>query len=659
MAGHGSEEEPSEAVAPTGAAASEASPAALALALARRRGGKTDARLDDFLEKQTRMLELQMEHLHEQRSLQVEHLKQQEKHLRLRYFGDRLRIGLQILGILAGVAIVAFLGAMAWNAHEDHGVAIEAFSVPPDLAQRGLTGQVVASQLLDKLASLQSQTVTSRPASTYANNWGGDIKVEIPETGVSIGELNRYLRAWLGSETRIAGEVVRTPSGIAVTARAGESPGRRFEGPETDVDLLIGKAAEAVYADTQPYRYAVYLASQGRTAEAASAYSRLTRAGAQEDRAWAYLGWASIAFQQNNGQDTIRLAEAALRLNPRLQPAYPILGLALSGSGRPEYVLALVHRELDLLKSGGAVGLPGGAQAAPGRIQLLRAIRANLIGDYGQAAALARSLPPFAFEGASQGYRPETLEANALANLHEYGAMRRMLASLPPTARLLDPLNARFTVLAGLEDWPALSGALDEARAASPGLPASYPMAFSLGYAMVGRFQEAQTLISTTAPDCADCLRVRGMIASRRKDWASADRWFAATARLTPSFPFALTTWGADLLLLRNDPDGAIAKLAAAHRISPHFADPIELWGEALIRKGDLQAAIAKLTEASRYAPRWGRNHMMWGQALMLSGRYAEARRQYEIANGLDLTISDRAALNVLLARTSKGPLHG
>jgi hypothetical protein len=48
-----------------------------------------------------------------------------------------------------------------------------------------------------------------------------------------------------------------------------------------------------------------------------------------------------------------------------------------------------------------------------------------------------------------------------------------------------------------------------------------------------------------------------------------------------------------------------------------------------------------------------------WGEALMLSGRYAEARAQYEAANGMDLSRADRAALNVLLARTAGGPLHG
>ncbi|HEX4097880.1 MAG TPA: hypothetical protein VHX64_14225, partial [Caulobacteraceae bacterium] len=63
--------------------------------------------------------------------------------------------------------------------------------------------------------------------------------------------------------------------------------------------------------------------------------------------------------------------------------------------------------------------------------------------------------------------------------------------------------------------------------------------------------------------------------------------------------------------------------------------------------------------EADKDAPKWGRNHLRWGEALMLSGRYAEARAQYQIAEGLDLSAGDRAALNVLLARTATGPLHG
>jgi hypothetical protein len=43
----------------------------------------------------------------------------------------------------------------------------------------------------------------------------------------------------------------------------------------------------------------------------------------------------------------------------------------------------------------------------------------------------------------------------------------------------------------------------------------------------------------------------------------------------------------------------------------------------------------------------------------MLSGRYAEAREQHQMASGLDLSKPDRAALEPLSARTAKGTLHG
>ena len=60
--------------------------------------------------------------LHEQRELIL-------SRLRLGRWRDRAALILQAMTALAGAAVVAVLGAMAWQAHEDHGVAIEAFSV--------------------------------------------------------------------------------------------------------------------------------------------------------------------------------------------------------------------------------------------------------------------------------------------------------------------------------------------------------------------------------------------------------------------------------------------------------------------------------------------------------------------------------------------------
>jgi hypothetical protein len=43
----------------------------------------------------------------------------------------------------------------------------------------------------------------------------------------------------------------------------------------------------------------------------------------------------------------------------------------------------------------------------------------------------------------------------------------------------------------------------------------------------------------------------------------------------------------------------------------------------------------------------------------MLSGRYAEARAQFEAARGMDLSTGDRAALDLLVDRAASRPLHG
>jgi len=56
-------------------------------------------------------------------------------------------------------------------------------------------------------------------AETFRNDWGSEIQVEIPQTGVSIGELDKYLRQWLGKRTGIGGEAVRIGDQVAVTVR--------------------------------------------------------------------------------------------------------------------------------------------------------------------------------------------------------------------------------------------------------------------------------------------------------------------------------------------------------------------------------------------------------------------------------------------------------
>ena len=624
-----------------------------------RAGGKTDEVFDSFLRDQQRLINLQTEHLHEQRELIL-------SRLRWGRFSDRVKALLQVLTVLVGVAFASAIAVMAWQAHEDHGVSIAAFSVPPDFAQRGLTGQVIASEVLDRLSDLQVSTVTARPASSYANDWGGDIKVEIPETGVSIGELNRWLREWLGSGTRITGEVVRTAGGIAVTARAGEASGRRFEGAEGDIDKLVNQAAEAIYAQTQPYRFAIWQASHGQEAEALAKFEWLARHGPPQDQPWAYAGWSSALLQRGDFEGAARVVREGQRRGLQLYDSGALNYLSIAENALARFdALATARRVEDELKR---TGRGFGTLPRDAALENIRGAIAGRLGDYRTVIEVWAGDPGFNLEGLAVNVR--TLLGRALVADHDVTAGLRL--SNPTSEGLLNfsGLNYglysdRMKAALALRDWPGVVAMGQKAFSLAASDARTRQFAFreeaailAVGYARVGRLADARAMLDKTLLDCESCLAARGWVAELGGDHAGADRWFAAFERADPEIPFPDAEW-AQALLERGDLDGAIAKARQAHRTGPHFAEPLETWGDALMAKEDYAGAGARFAEADKDAPKWGRNHLRWGEALMLSGHYAATRAQYQAASGLDLSKPDRAALNVLLARTASGPLHG
>ncbi len=291
-------ESPAEGTTPETSTPLDPTAAALA-AEAARSDPELAGSVSAYFVKQSRLVEIQTEHLHEQRAVNLQLLK-------LRRFDERLRVALRLFVILA-VTVVA-IGAliMIRDAISDHGLVVEAFSVPPDMVRDGLTGEVVATRFLDKLQAMQTATASDRPADSYQYNWGSDIKVEIPETGVSLGEFRNLLRNRFGHSNHISGEVIRTPTGIAVTARFADAPPATVTGQESEFDELAGKAAEAVYRTSQPYRFAQFLSGQNRNAEAFRVIADLATNGPQSERGWAYIEWGMLDLNANGDLESAR-----------------------------------------------------------------------------------------------------------------------------------------------------------------------------------------------------------------------------------------------------------------------------------------------------------------------------------------------------------------
>jgi hypothetical protein len=176
----------------------------------------------EYLRIARRLLSLQMEHLHEQRALTL-------AHMRMRRFTDRQKFTNQMLITLGAAAVVVLAAVMVHDAFSSQSVIVEPFDSPPSLATRGLSGKVVASALLDQLTKLQAASRGSADRRSLSNAWTGDIKVEVPSTGVSIGEIDRLLKSRFGHDLHINGDLVQTDTGgLAPTVCCQRPlPGRR------------------------------------------------------------------------------------------------------------------------------------------------------------------------------------------------------------------------------------------------------------------------------------------------------------------------------------------------------------------------------------------------------------------------------------------------
>ena len=602
--------------------------------------GGTSEEARAYLREQTELARLQKQNLVEQNAFEL-------SHLRWRRFNDQMKGALQIMLVAVGALFVFAIAAAVWSAAHDDGVVIEAFNVPPDMSARGLTGSVVSSMLLDKLTALQGQIDSARAPSSYASK-GDDIKVLIPDTGISISEAYRYLSGWLGHQTHISGDVYRSAKGITVVVRTSGNPGTSFDGGDGELNVLMTHAAESVYRQTQPFRYSVHLLNYGRNAEADAVLGDLVANGPASEKPWAYAVWIYPALAKNDLALAISRARTGAALDPHNLLAQANVSQVEAIAGHDEEELRFDRAA----KAAFAAG--GGDQIRPlARIAMDQLTDSNIAeetGDYlGAVAQYDKQLNTPDFNGSrwSGGY----MKSADLALAHDVAASRRALgvyrdSELFARASILSGWNQtnvdfpEFEQFAALGDWAAARRDLEQV-AATPaarnnansfvGPRTSLGPRLALALAKTGDMPAAWREIAKTPLDCYFCLRMRGQIAAMQKNWNGAAYWFGRAAALAPSIPFAYSEWGA-MLMAKGDLDGAVAKFEVAHAKGPHFADPLEMWGEVLIARNRSDLALAKFEEAAKYAPNWGRLHLKWGEALMWSGHKDAAKKQFAIA---------------------------
>ena len=606
LLGGEAESETTEALERAGLADGQGLAAGLALDVAHTDPKVSRAALG-FLERQSRLLDLQAEHARAEHPLRLSFLHDQAHEGRLRRVGQRIRVGIQAFTVLVLTTIGLAVLAMFYDALTSRTVVVEAFQAPPALAGRGINGKVVATQVLDALQKLQEATRSSNKGLNTRGAWAGDVRIEVPETGVSIGEVNRLLHERFGHDLHIDGDLIQGDgANLRLTVRGDGVPAQTFEGSEGELDKLATQAAEYVYGRSQPLRYVAYLEDAGRDKDAL-AFLPGAFARAQDDGQRAKLAntWGNSyldLFQPGPAAEKYRLE---MSLSPARSDAWWKAWCNLIGAASAFQGEEAGWRE-------GQAFLRAVAAAPKAQRPELR-LMANAAGPtWDVPLALASIMADLAAQGGAITTLEGPQVAEAYAMMHDPGHAERYMASSDPEDPTAKSEASMLQGYAALDrNDPAAAVAPLEAAyklwSANPSLQASLvdqPCFLGLAYGLLGRRAEAEAVFGRIPNPWSRCWAFHGYALARMGDVAGAQRVWSEGVRLTPDLPnvyLARGRWEME----RGDLTAAGADLSAASLKAPHFADPWKSWGDLLARKGDWRGAVAKYDVALKSAPSW------------------------------------------------------
>ena len=416
-------------------------------------------------------------------------------------------------------------------------------------------------------------------------------------------------------------------------------------------DVLDALANNILFI-VDPYRLAQYLDQNGCHDEAEWLASGLSRRGPLTNRAWAYGIWSNVLFEDGKFDEASAKADAAIYYDSR--PAYPFEERAKIETIEGKWQLAA--DDLEQVVSRLQVWVQHGApRFVNASLAIERAAVARLKSASGEAASHYREA-----ENVYVDQDVAAIDAPMAADLafaHELEAASTVLAGMPDdqrdTATLMkfaqwhEPFfPPHVAVAVNAERWDLAAALLRHYVTTDPQDPETrlfydkYGAIFlepwlALANAKLGNMTEARRWLDGTGSaerDCELCYRMRGRVLAAlvvdeqkagdadalQRDYKAAEAEFADAIRAAPTLAFARYYRGL-MRVLSGGPGaraGAAEDLQAANSLASNWADPLETWGELLVREGKEREAIEKFSAAIGEAPRWSKPVRFRAQAF-------------------------------------------
>jgi Flp pilus assembly protein TadD len=519
----------------------------------------------------------------------------------VKHVSDILRVLAQIAFVIVGIAFAAGVGTMWWRAALSHSVIVAPFDAPQSLSWDGLSGRVVAGKVLDVLLAMQDATRLAAARRQITDAWSESVEVEVPETGISLGQINDALHRMFGHDVHIDGALITTPSGtLVLSVRGDDIPPARFQGTEANIDDLARKAAEYLFSRAEPDLYATYLLDSGREEDALAfirdSFTGLTEA---ERPALANL-WGEALLSQNKVAESTEKYLLALSIDPHYWRAWNNLVGTLPATAGEE---AAYRAGIAMQRAARGVIFDAGPTLYDGAnfAQLTMNAQAVIAGLLADRSVAER-------EGAE--YDSSSWIAEQQAVLHNWGKVIQYLAESPASDVTTAYDGYALAGQQAVENGQYRTAVrlllnADRIWKVQPTLQAFFPdFECKLGYAIAAAGAPAAAWPLFRAQNYVRCRAFLADTLDLEGKWAEAELAYRSAEAVAPSLAFAYEREGV-AFLRHGDSAGAIARLRIAHRLSPYWADPLKDWGDALAAERRPGAALRRYRQALALAPKW------------------------------------------------------
>ena len=541
-------------------------------------------------------------------------------------------IAFSVLGVVVITVVACYREAYRQT------LTIAAFDVPPKLAERGITGQVIAKALFDELIK-RRELVTTLEKGELKGAWAENrADVAIPEAKFTLQSVFRYLRYMTGNEIAIDGEFILDGDDVTLKVRVAGKPPTVVKGKLADWEALVGDLALGVLDATQPAVVAAYLGLKAKTPEDIKALSnRVLRMSEQDPKLSGAVMSVAYDAYGNALRRLGKLDEAVLAFNQAMS-LDPNNGVAVISAAYGQGIQRNYDESGKLFKRAQAMQLPDSVKINAFTIWVVGGINSGNCDVVSEALEAARKSPVydpprFVLIEASAMARCDYEEARATASVATVLSMHPdngAIANLLTAIHFYRPEN-RYREL----------GIQLSRDAIAAGVNNSFVFAnLSDALVGVGRIEEAREIYGLARQGAdtnrSPMVRQRGLeffeaqIHYQQKDYAKADEIYRRQIVAQPLREAKEFSSYGLIKLAMNQYDNAIAVYNDGLKRLPKNCQLWQELGTVYATKGDVATALATFDKGIAAVPKCGLNYNEAARLLIKQNRVPEAKQKLD-----------------------------